>query len=177
MTVMALHDLEVALDTVQRAATAPQTGLPDGVFALVSRLTPLVNVDLLIKDPQRGCLLTWRDDAHYGPGWHVPGGIIRFKEAWAQRVNAVARQELEARVGFNPQPIAIHQLVNPSRDVRGHFISLLFDCQLETPPRADWQATDGAPPLNGQWRWHARAPDNLISQHHIYRPFLHTDLP
>lgn len=177
MTAVESSDLDAALQAVQRVSTAPKTGLPEGVFTLVSQLTPLVNVDLLIKDPQRGCLLTWRDDAHYGPGWHVPGGIIRFKEAWAQRVSAVARQELEARVRFNPQPIAIHQLFNPSRNVRGHFISLLFDCQLETPPRLDWQATDGAAPLNGQWKWHTHAPDNLISQHHIYRPFLHTDLP
>lgn len=176
MTGLVSRDLDAALETVQSAATAPQTGLPKGIFDLVSQLTPLVNVDLLIKDPLRGCLLTWRDDEHYGPGWHVPGGIIRFKEAWAQRIKAVAHQELKAKVQFNPQPIAIHQLVNPCRDVRGHFISLLFDCRLETLPHMAWQAIEDAAPLSGQWKWHTHAPDNLISQHHIYRPFLHTDL-
>lgn len=170
-------DLDDAIETVLQVASAPQTGLPDGVFALISQLTPLVNVDLLIKDPERGCLLTWRDDAHYGPGWHVPGGIIRFKEAWGQRVTAVAQQELGVSVRFNPLPIGIHQLVNPSRAVRGHFISLLFDCQLETTPCAEWQAANDHVPLDGQWKWHALAPDNLISQHHIYRSFLNTDLP
>lgn len=169
--------LDDAIETVLQVASAPQTGLPDGVFALISQLTPLVNVDLLIKDPELGCLLTWRDDEHYGPGWHVPGGIIRFKETWGQRVAAVASQELGARVRFNPHPIGIHQLVNPSRNVRGHFISLLFDCQLETTLCAKWQATHDHVPLNGQWKWHTRAPVNLISQHHIYRPFLQTDLP
>jgi ADP-ribose pyrophosphatase YjhB (NUDIX family) len=176
MTDPALNDLEAAIDIVLRAAATPQAGLPDQVFTLVSRLTPLVNVDLLIKDPHLGCLLTWRDDAHYGPGWHVPGGIIRYKEAWEHRIRLVARQELAVRVQFNPMPIAIHQLINPSRDVRGHFISLLFECQLETLPRSDWQAKDGAAPLNGQWRWHTHAPDNLISQHHIYRPHLNPNL-
>lgn len=176
MTAVVSSDLDAALETLQRATPTPQAGLPYGIFTLVSQLTPMVNVDLLIKDPQRGYLLTWRNDVHYGPGWHVPGGIIRFKETWAQRVNAVARQELETQVQFNPQPIAIHQLVNPYRDVRGHFISLLFDCRLETAPSTEWQAIDGVEPLNGQWKWHTHAPDNLISQHHIYRPFLHTDL-
>ena len=55
-------------------------GLPDDIFYLVSRLTPMINVDLLIVNEQNEKLLTWREDQFYGPGWHIPGGIIRFKE-------------------------------------------------------------------------------------------------
>lgn len=41
----------------------------------------MVNVDLLIKNVSSNeTLLTWREDEYYGPGWHVPGGIVRFKE-------------------------------------------------------------------------------------------------
>jgi len=67
------------------------------VFALVSRVTPLVNVDLLIKDEQRRTLLTWRDDEFFGAGWHVPGEIIRYKESAADRIRTCARLELEAQ--------------------------------------------------------------------------------
>ena len=57
-------------------------------FGLVE-LTPLVNVDLLIKDSGR-TLLTWRDDEFYGPGWHIPGGILGFKERALDRLAKVA---------------------------------------------------------------------------------------
>ena len=55
-------------------ASTANNGLPHDLFVFVSRLTPLVNVDLLIQDPHHGTLLTWRHDETYGPGWHVPGG-------------------------------------------------------------------------------------------------------
>lgn len=40
---------------------APEQGLPEELFPFVSQITPLVNVDLLIRDPQCGVLLTWRE--------------------------------------------------------------------------------------------------------------------
>ena len=71
-------------------------GLPKEVFLFISKLTPIVNVDLLIQDERKRTLLTWRDDGFYAPGWHIPGGIIRFKESTATRIQAVGRQELGA---------------------------------------------------------------------------------
>ena len=59
-------------------------------FLLVSQLTPLVNVELLIDDKEKGSLLTWRHDEFYGPGWHLPGGIVRFKELASTRIKKVA---------------------------------------------------------------------------------------
>ena len=58
-------------------------GLPEELFLYVSSITPLVNVDLLIKDDRGRALLTWRDDSYYGPDWHVPGGIFGSrKRSW-----------------------------------------------------------------------------------------------
>src|SRR3954451_13793393 len=63
----------------------PVDGLPEEFFLFLSRYTPIVNVDLLIQEAigedRRRTLLTWRDDETYGAGWHVPGGIIRYKES------------------------------------------------------------------------------------------------
>ena len=58
----------------------PTKGLSEETFLLISQLTPMVNVELLIQDKNKGTLLTWRHDKFYGPAWHLPGGIIRFKE-------------------------------------------------------------------------------------------------
>ena len=151
-------------------------GLPTPVFRLVSQLTPMINVDLLVRDTAGRTLLTWRADEFYGPGWHIPGGIIRFKENIATRITKVAEMELGCTVGFLPQPIAIHEIMAPHRDVRGHFISLLYVCTLRTPPATHLQASD-TPSGHGQWQWHDSCPKNLISVHEIYRRYINPSLP
>ena len=148
----------------------PGAGLPEDVFLFLSRVTPLINVDLLIRDEEGRALLTWREDPYYGPGWHIPGGIIRYKETFADRIHAVARQELGTEVSFEATPLALNQVLHPSRKNRGHFISLLFACRLLAPPtQAQWLQ---GPPRAGDWAWHARCPEPLISVHEMYRKFL-----
>lgn len=149
----------------------PRQGLPEEVFLLVSRITPLVNVDLLIKDDGGRSLLTWRDDGYHPAGWHVPGGIIRYRETMESRIHAVAALELGAAVSFAPAPVALNQLFHPTRRNRGHFISLLFECRLTSPPDERLRYSGGAPEP-GQWAWHGGAPENLIIVHEIYRCFM-----
>lgn len=65
--------LSELLDQVREQIPNAKQGLPQEVFYFVSELTPLINVDLLIKDKSGRTLLTWRDDKFYGPAWHIPG--------------------------------------------------------------------------------------------------------
>src|ERR1035438_77144 len=60
-------------------------------------------------------LLTWRQDATFGAGWHVPGGIISYKEAAGERIRATARRELGTEVAFDPEPVAGEQFMDPDR--------------------------------------------------------------
>lgn len=163
-----------AIRAIDAAVGDARRGLPDPVFYLVSRLTPLVNVDLLIRDEAGRTLLTWREDAYYGAGWHIPGGIIRFKEAFGERIQAVAAGELGCSVTFDPVPLAVQQAMAEQRDDRGHFISLLFRCTLATSPDpARQHAAESGPPRHGAWAWHVGCPDNLLSVHRtLYRSFL-----
>jgi ADP-ribose pyrophosphatase YjhB (NUDIX family) len=149
----------------------PSKGLPEDIFLFISGITPLVNVDLLIKNERNHTLLTWRDDDFYPAGWHIPGGIIRFKERIFDRIGAVAASELGARVRFNKEPLVIRETIHPSRRTRGHFISMLFECRLVTKPDKRWQYDKGNPKA-GQWAWHSKCPDNLISVHAMYRKFM-----
>jgi ADP-ribose pyrophosphatase YjhB (NUDIX family) len=165
-----MTELSQAILASERAAGDASRGLPEEVFLLVSRLTPLVNVDLLIKDESRRTLLTWRDDGTYSAGWHVPGGIVRFKEKIQERLAAVAELELGAKVSFRTEPLAIHEIMAHARTVRGHFISFLYECALLGPPDEALRYGQGDP-RPGQWAWHEKCPDNLISVHEIYRRF------
>jgi colanic acid biosynthesis protein WcaH len=103
----------------------------------------MLKVELFIRDPSLGTLLTWRDDEFYGPGWHVPGGIIRFQETAADRVRRTAQNELAAEVAFDPLPFAVLEHVLPSQTVRAYFVSLLYRCTLQTPLDPAREAGDG----------------------------------
>jgi ADP-ribose pyrophosphatase YjhB (NUDIX family) len=159
-----------SIKALDAAVGDPRRGLPEDVFRFVSRITPLINVDLLIQDDRAGTLLTWRDDEFYGPGWHVPGGIIRFKESTADRIRACARDELGADVSFEPSPLLVLEAIG-GQDTRGHHISLLYRCRLLTPPdEAGRSASD--PPSPGQWRWHRSCPADLLEEQREYARFL-----
>jgi len=152
-------------------AGTPENGLPYDLFLFLSRLMPLVNVDLLVRDEHLGTLLTWRDDEYYGPGWHVPGGIIRYKESTAARIHLTAKRELGADVEFEPAPIAIEEAIAPVNRERGHFVSLLYRCRLVASPSEKLrQSQDG--PKDGQWAWHKTCPPNLIREQEGYRKFI-----
>jgi colanic acid biosynthesis protein WcaH len=141
-------------------------GLQQPLFLAVSRLTPLVNVDLLVSDGSGRLLMTWRADEFYGPGWHVPGGILRFKETAAQRIAAVARLELGVKVQAKAHPWRVLELMSTERDIRGHFITLAYSCQLITElPQAMWA---GPRPRPGQWAWFDELPAQTIAQHRVY---------
>ena len=159
------------IDTLEASIPDPLTGLPEDLFLFVSRITPIINVDLLIKNESDHTLLTWRDDGYYPPGWHVPGGIIRCKETFADRIRAVARNELGTEVDFNPVPLAINEVIHGQRKNRGHFISLLYQCSLTTQPDESLSCKSN-PPNPNEWMWHSTCPANIISVHEMYRKFI-----
>jgi ADP-ribose pyrophosphatase YjhB (NUDIX family) len=164
------RELRRHIDALEEAAGDPHGGLPEELFVFVSRVMPLVNVDLLVKDDRGRTLLTWRDDESFGRGWHVPGGIIRYKESAADRVQACARDELGANVTCDAAPMMVSETIRAVR-MRGHFVSLLFRCRLLTDPDPLRQATSG-PTARGAWAWHDRCPPDLLDVQRQYAPFL-----
>src|ERR1700730_10657075 len=99
-----MGDYKHALELLTSWVSDPADGLPYELFLFISSLVPMVNVDLLIRDDRKRILLTWRDDDIHGKGWHVPGGMIRFKETAEERVRATALEELGAEVEFEEPP-------------------------------------------------------------------------
>ena len=166
-----MRELREIVDLLEPSILDPAKGLPEDIFLLISRVTPLVNVDLLIKNEQGQTLLTWRDDGYCHSGWHVPGGIIRFKETAADRIKAVALTELGAAVDFCGHPLAINEVIHPSRSVRGHFISLMYECTLISLPDDKLRYEKGVH-KPGQWAWHEKCPSNILSVHEMYRDYI-----
>lgn len=158
-----------AIKLLDKEITNPSVGLPQDIFYFVSRLTPLINVDLLIKDEKGRTLLSWRDDQFAGQGWHVPGGIVRYKEKLETRIQKVALAEIGVKVKFDPAPIAVSQTICRHKN-RGHFISVLYKCFLSDkfiPQNAGLSKKDA-----GYLKWHTACPGNLLKRHEIYKKFL-----
>lgn len=161
-------DLKLLIGSLEECVGNPTDGLPEEIFLFVSRITPMVNVDLLVKNDNGEILLTWRDDEFHGPGWHVPGGIIRYKEKIKDRIKAVARNELGADIEFSPTPLMVSEIIQRDERNRGHFISMLYGCRLISSPDKNLHCADEKPKAR-EWKWHSHCPKNLIQVHHIYK--------
>lgn len=154
------------LNEVLKAVPDPRRGLPEPVFDFALKITPMVNVDLLVRDGEGRSLLTWRED-DWGQGWHIPGSIIRVDEPVARRIAACAEAELTATVEADGVPLAMTEF----RTARGHFFSLLFLCRLTGPIRNAALLTQ-SPPRPGALAWHRGVPDRLYPAHGVYEAWL-----
>jgi len=163
-------DVRALVAALEAAIGPPEKGLPEDVFLFVSRVTPLVNVDLLVKDERGRTLLTWRDDELFGAGWHLPGGIIRYKESAFERIRACAREELGADINCDREPLLVVESIG-SHETRGHHISLLYRCRLAGDPDPAREARSDRP-ASGEWRWHDRCPPDLLEAQRVYARFL-----
>ncbi len=164
MSEMAKHGfngLSDAIRYIEQCMPSPDKGLSEEVFLFASRLTPLVNVDLLIRNEEGHVLLTWRDDEIFGSGWHIPGGCVRLGERFADRIKAVAAIELGVSVSFEPIPVGLFETIDPERMNRQHHVSILFDCTLTSPLNLDLRCNTN-PPRPGYWVWHSRRPEKML---------------
>lgn len=147
----------------------PKEGLPDSVFYFISRHTPLVNVDLLIKNELNQTLLTWRDDEHSGRGWHIPGGIVRFKEKINKRINEVAKSELCISLVQKFDFIDLNEIIVNKKKDRAHFISLLFQCYVD---KKNLDILENKASKNkSKFSFFQNPPPDLLKYHEIYKKF------
>ena len=155
--------------TMAELGIDPQVGLTEPLFLFASSLTPLVNVDLLIRDARKGILLAWRDEKYNGKGWHIPGGIIRLKETADERIRKTAVGEIGAEVIYKRTPLMVQEdIAGDKREwlenelERSHNISLLYDFRLsegfEIEPQGDKL-------LPGCLKWFDHYPENLLKCH------------
>jgi len=163
-------DMNSAIDYINNYIKNPCLGLPEQLFTLVSRLTPLVNVDLLIKDENKRILLSWRDDKYSGVGWHIPGGIVRFMEKLETRIKEVSKIEIKTEVKYNLIPLKVQESIF-YRDnfIRSHFIAFLYRCSLSNKVKLNNKGLKEGDV--GYLKWHDSCPKNLIKCQKIYSKY------
>jgi colanic acid biosynthesis protein WcaH len=157
------------ISKLEKQIKSPRLGLPEEIFLFISRITPLVNVDLYINDNKKGVLLTWRKKGErYPEGWHFPGGILRYQEDMKSRIHKVAMLELKAKISVKKNPLSINQIILPQKN-RSHFISFLYQCRLKSPPKIAEYKNKERNIKVGSFKWFKRCPKKLIKPHLVYK--------
>lgn len=166
------EELLEAVRLLRNAEIDARNGLNEELFLLLSALTPIPNVDLLVVNIQNRLLLARRNDPFYDKSWHIPGGCIRYGEDFEKRIQETALRELGSRVTFDPNPIAVRnvlrkdnfELAHPKE--RGHHIAILFRCWLPEDYEIDNSGKNEDD--DGYLKWFDRLPDDFLEIQHIY---------
>ena len=146
----------------------PHLGLPNPIFYFVTRITPMVNVDLLVISKKYGFFLTCREDEYAGKGWHLPGGIIRVNETFLERANQVALNELNISIKKIVGPFDINQVIFKNMYYRSHFISFLFKCYLSSSEELKLLELAKS---DKNSRFFKKIPKNFLHAHYIYKNY------
>ena len=126
------------IEKIESHVKNPSKGLPEDIFYLAGRLTPFINVDLLVQDDLGRTLLSWRDESLFEnnlrSAWHIPGGIIRLRETISERLHKVAMNEMGGKlISFSKEPLKVGQFIDHHTKNRSHHIGLLYKCKLGFP--------------------------------------------
>lgn len=163
-----MENIKKKILKIEKLIPNPSHSLPKDIFYFIGRVTPYINVDLLIRCPEKGTLLTWRQDNITGFGWHIPGGIIRFRENIKKRIQEVAKSELGIRISNYKGPIEINEIISNLKE-RSHFISLLYSCYLSKNQKSKLEKILKK---NPNIKFFKSVPKNLLKWHKIYKNYI-----
>lgn len=164
-----MSDISKWIKNIERHIGDPTQGLPEEIFLFATEITPMVNVDLLIRDNKGRILLSWRDDEFYGRGWHVPGGIVRLKETFEDRIQRTAESEIGSCVLYDEKPLEVVPIICPDMKMRGHFITFVFNCKL--PDDSFIQNGEKKRYDAGYLEWHKTFPTDMLKVHSFYKKY------
>ncbi|WRV97529.1 GDP-mannose mannosyl hydrolase [Grimontia sp. NTOU-MAR1] len=115
--------------------------LDNETFNTVIQHTPLVSIDLVIKDPKQKVLLGKRTNRPAKDHWFVPGGRVRKDESLSDAFSRIANNELSLdlsmhdakRLGFFEH---FYQDSMFSENSSTHYVVLAFEVTLTEQPNA-----------------------------------------
>lgn len=97
------------------------------------RRNPLLTVDMIIElpgDPSPRIVLVRRKNPPHG--WALPGGFVDYGETVEEAAIREALEETGLKITLDRQ---FHTYSEPSRDPRGHMVSVVFIAKAQGTPR------------------------------------------
>ena len=108
-------------------------------FLYIVKNSPLISIDLIVKNKKGEVLLGWRNNSPARDTWFVPGGRIIKNEKFSSAFSRITKTELGQ--DFPSQKCkfkGVYEHIYPGEnfanihDVTTHYIVLAFELQLET---------------------------------------------
>ena len=152
----------------------PSEGLNRHLFYITSMLTPLVCLEIFVHDQEsRGVVLIYRDDEFYGPGWHLPGGILRSREEIETRVFKTVMREIgvsKEQIGF-VKCISLAESFDTCKPIRSHFIAIGLLVEIDIREQVGSYVA-GKDYVNGEAAVHREVPKDMIVEHIKYSEYI-----
>jgi len=138
--------------------------MPRDIFKTIVSCTPLVSIDLIVRDPEQRVLLGWRRNRPAQHCWFVPGGRINKDETIAEAFRRITRDELGLGVSReNARFLGVYEHLYPDcfdgEDVSTHYVVLAHELTLALPG-------DLPPEQHERYCW--LSPSELLSSHHVH---------
>ena len=118
-------------------APAPRPLLPRETLIGVVRHTPLVSIDLILRDGRGEVLLGWRRNRPAQASWFVPGGRILKDERVAEALRRIAQAELgltaDEVAAARPAGVFEHLYPDNFADEPGigtHYVVLAYEARV-----------------------------------------------
>ena len=135
-------------------------------FALVVRNTPLVSIDVIIRNPDQCVLVGLRTNEPAKGKWFVPGGVVRKHERLADAFARIVKAEIGLAASIeNAKFLGVYEHLYDSNvfgeeEFGTHYVVLAHELNLDHQPPivSDWQH-------NG-FRW--MTPAELISSPDVH---------
>ena len=97
---------------------------------------PLPTADVIVSIGGKVVLIRRRNPPY---GWAIPGGFID----WGESAEDAAAREMHEEIGLELTGLRqFHTYSDPSRDPRGHTITVVFTAEAVATPRAGDDAAD-----------------------------------
>ena len=110
--------------------------LEKDVFLDIIDKTPLVSIDLIIKDSNNKALLGYRNNHPARGFWFVPGGRIRKNETLSQAMKRIALNEIDLEISITGATLlgAYDHICDDNFDakpgIRTHYVALGYEIKL-----------------------------------------------
>ncbi|PLX66803.1 MAG: 2-dehydropantoate 2-reductase [Denitrovibrio sp.] len=116
---------------------------------------PRLTVDMIVRNGDELLLIERKNEPY---GWALPGGFVDYGE----KVEDAARRELLEETGINADCISMLGVYSdPSRDKRGHTVSVVYSTESDQKPTA------GDDAKNAVFYKINALPDDIVFDHRI----------